>query len=1012
MVATTTVSQAAKRKKTADMPDSPPKRVTRARAKATTDPAPNPKTTKITTASVKAVAEKKQAIEPGKPIKRKTRADDEHDEPVQEPLAKNQPKSKHTKAGTRGKKILEATGDAVENVEPMGPPARTRGRQPKVAIAEEQQMEVPKSRGRVRKAVAPGKTAPSDANEPTSTAEPIKRTTRGRAASAIVATSTVLTVSKPLAAKKKVKFQEELEKDKENVPIQAEAPKAKNTATGLKAKPARKPPAARSTTRGRKAIEQTTQTKGTTQEVEALPLSPKKIKQIAKSSSISSEDELCGEKTPIRALSVSPVKPSMSLSKPIGKGVLDLDLKPTGEPVSPMKNLSSTVLASPARRPPQSPFKNALKDSPKRGNLASTMERPTPKSLQSPARILFGGSARRGNFGDALGQRPLLSSQSPSKASLFQSPARRPIGSPVKMAAPKTPGKSDLLVPAIGAATASKQVNTFELPDLSNTHTSPVRAARSPGSSVEAQKNTILEQDTAPEQADLTSNNADSPVEESQASSNLPSNADLDVPKKSVVHASNSDDDSHALSKAEETAAKDCQNSDDPGSAEKFTENTQDSRSTTPPDPSPFFAAPAYTSIFPIPRDNAVESDFEDELASPQKSYAPTPLRKFGVSTKDFSMPSDTRAIGTANTFKSSNEKQPAQGTPHCSSRSTRENNASSMTPLAVQLSSWLASSPEKQNSSRRPGQGRGIFSPREQVVVESPPKSSFFEDQMAMHDEQSDQTMSAIDFNEEDCMEMQTSQGSHASPAPEVFGDENALPIDPLLLEAELIADHTLTCTPAKVFSEQPREIHTVSKVPLRPAGEESPRKVPRNRSKSLVGPLAIINTPTRPNAGRSSTVISKSQDAKSFQNVEQGRDLFNVATPTKLTSENPQTPKTSDFSIAGTPLGTNIIPDVLKGAVVYVDVHTTEGADASGIFVELLTQMGARCVKQWLWNPRASMAGNPEDELEPSDTSTPGGKIGITHVVYKDGGKRTLEKVRDSKGVVLCVGVGWVLE
>ena len=39
-------------------------------------------------------------------------------------------------------------------------------------------------------------------------------------------------------------------------------------------------------------------------------------------------------------------------------------------------------------------------------------------------------------------------------------------------------------------------------------------------------------------------------------------------------------------------------------------------------------------------------------------------------------------------------------------------------------------------------------------------------------------------------------------------------------------------------------------------------------------------------------------------------------------------------------------------------------------------------------------------------------GSKIGITHVVYKDGGKRTLEKVRDTEGVVKCVGVGWVLE
>jgi hypothetical protein len=64
----------------------------------------------------------------------------------------------------------------------------------------------------------------------------------------------------------------------------------------------------------------------------------------------------------------------------------------------------------------------------------------------------------------------------------------------------------------------------------------------------------------------------------------------------------------------------------------------------------------------------------------------------------------------------------------------------------------------------------------------------------------------------------------------------------------------------------------------------------------------------------------------------------------------------------------------------------------------------MGARCVKEWRWNPRSSVHGG--DDLAAMS------KIGITHVVYKDGGKRTLEKVRDAKGEVTCVGVRWVLE
>ena len=105
---------------------------------------------------------------------------------------------------------------------------------------------------------------------------------------------------------------------------------------------------------------------------------------------------------------------------------------------------------------------------------------------------------------------------------------------------------------------------------------------------------------------------------------------------------------------------------------------------------------------------------------------------------------------------------------------------------------------------------------------------------------------------------------------------------------------------------------------------------------------------------------------------------------------------------SPAKTPTRPVEVNGILSGAVVYVDVHTTEGADASGLFIELLTQMGAKCVKTWNWNPRQSAAN--EDAASP--------KIGITHVVYKDGGKRTLEKVQAAAGVVRCVGVSWVLD
>lgn len=1018
MVAAKIAPQAAKRKKTADMPESPPKRVTRARAKATIDSGTMPKTTKITTASAKASAEKKQAIESARPVKRKTRADDEHNEPMDEAVEEPQPKGKPAKAGAKTKKAVEPIKDVPEVVEKVRPATKPKGRPAKAAV------EAPKPRGRPRNAVVPAVPISPDTKEPIQKAVPVMRTTRGRAASSAVDTSTIASIPKPTAAKKKVKFQDESDRNKENVPIQLKVPKKTIAATGLKAKPVRKPAVARTTTRVRKAAEEKTQSIDGAHEDGIGPLSPKKVKQVAKSNSISSEDELCGDKSPMRALSISPIKLPTSPSKQIGDGVSKLDILSTAEPASPTKDLLATVLASPARRPPLSPFKDALKGSPRRGDLGDGMVRPTPKSSHSPARILFGESARRGNLGDTLGQRHILASQSPTKASLLQSPARRPVGSPVKISAPKTPGKLWQSVPVIDAVTASKQVNTFEIPEIlsQNSFTGPLRAVRHPGSSVKVHKITTTEQETALEQAISTA----TPTESTQegmgtmtAALTSPSNKVLETPEGPILSEPVLESLTLPSSRPCKAASEDGGNSNIVDPVEKLADDVDHVRSTTPPKSPSLFAAPAFTKVFSTLRHTPEDSDSEDELSSPTKPYVPTPLRIYGVSTKDFSTPGNTQLFAKMATMKSANEGMIAQGDSQASANSKDDHNAISITPLAMQLSSWVASSPEKKTPSNRFSQDHGVFSARGatsinrpgHVVVESPPKTSFFEDQMAMRDEEGDVTMQEPEIRQEDCIEIQASQDSQVS---EEYGDENALPIDPLLLEAEQEAeDHTLTCTPAKVFADQPREIHTVSKVPLRPAGDESPRKIPRKRSKSLTGPLAVANNPDRQSADRSSTVISKPQGVNAFKYSEEvNMPAINFTTSMEAPIENPQTPKIGNFSIAGSPVGMNIVPDVLKGAVVYVDVHTTEGADASGIFVELLTQMGARCVKQWLWNPRASVSVRPEDETEPSDASTPGGKIGITHVVYKDGGKRTLEKVRESKGVVLCVGVGWVLE
>lgn len=248
---------------------------------------------------------------------------------------------------------------------------------------------------------------------------------------------------------------------------------------------------------------------------------------------------------------------------------------------------------------------------------------------------------------------------------------------------------------------------------------------------------------------------------------------------------------------------------------------------------------------------------------------------------------------------------------------------------------------------------------------------------------------------------------------------------------------------------------VHTVSKVPLKPEGQDSPLKMPlslkrrrsssnasptraspRLRKSSIFAPALAAQEETVPEfsprkvprlmehdspARRASAHIARS--------VERRQSRASIGSKAPSRSSSPvKSRRTSEFSARSADsrqsrpstkmpprspspiksprksIGSN--NGVLTGAVVYVDVHTTEGEDASGIFIELLQQMGARCVKNWAWNPRASLL--PESAVEQHKD----GRVGITHVIYKDGGVRTLEKVRHAAGLVKCVGVGWVLD
>ncbi|KAG5953473.1 hypothetical protein E4U58_000387 [Claviceps cyperi] len=212
--------------------------------------------------------------------------------------------------------------------------------------------------------------------------------------------------------------------------------------------------------------------------------------------------------------------------------------------------------------------------------------------------------------------------------------------------------------------------------------------------------------------------------------------------------------------------------------------------------------------------------------------------------------------------------------------------------------------------------------------------------------------------------------------------GDENEMPVESTLARKQ----PPQMATPAR--SLRPTVIFTTTKIPLKPAEDSETSPLKERRS----------------SAGRASYIFGGSLSRSATVNLcspTEGKARTSMFTRGNMLSTPIQIDQRSSAVTPGSFSRRDVDPELLRGCVVLVDVHTIEGADASGIFVELLTQMGAKCVKTWQWNPEGSGNGNSSSS-----------KVGITHVIFKDGGKRTMEKVRETRGVVHCVGVSWVLD
>ena len=1002
MVSQSTTVGSRKRKLPTAMTGSPPKRMTRARTKASED---SELGIKITTASVRAGATGRTPVKPVKVAQRKPRAVLPKPDTTQARAEVDIAAAEPIKTRGRPKKTLIDPSTEKDTTKPN---LRTRGRQEQpIKHVEKDADEVAKPRARLRKTKEAPLNGAIHGKDGTVEAEVSKKPTRARAQTVKVQVET-MTVPKPTTGRKKVTFQDQSRQDKENIPVLPQAAKNIETKpTGLRAKPVRKPASAKIGVRSKKSVaDKATDNDSANNREGPKPLSPKKVTQVAKSSSISSDDELCGERTPVRAMSKSPVKAQVKILHSQPQSSPRCEASTTAR--SPIKAPSVSTMISPARRPPPSPFKDCLKASPRRGHLESS----------TAVQPVFGAV------------------KTPMKVPLMKSPARRPV-SPSKTMVFGSPGKSSMTAPEIGAADSSKAVSTFRLSNFTPKPflSSPRRAEKSTGQlgkilkmkpieiEKEAQSKTGLVVERL-QISDCAKEAADVIVEESSM--------DLGHQEWYAVVAENLL--GSPMVGVETTKTVQIATQVVP---EDEMETPAAALSTTPPgEPSELSAANAHAFSLgsPVFRSTFEDSDSEDELQSGSANSSISPLRKYNVSVKDFG------ARGTPTPDTGFRTPKSTTGGPcmlHQSGRSSRTRNKRSIvnggvsiTPLAVQLSSWLASSPEKNTSETEQTASRGIFSfvakssPAKTVgcsqaaVIETPPKATFFEDEMIVRDQEAASSENETWSDNREPLVCEASQESHDS---EEYGDENAMPVDPELLqanEAPLQPSQT-TCTPAKVFQAYPREIHTVSKVPLKPSADDSPLQVPRKRSRSVSTPLASVDELTRPASGRSISMVSLNPD-KAREPLGEYEYPSKKMAAANLVLHSPSTPVQHPWFSLGSPVRTvrkGADARILRGAVVYVDVYTTEGADASGIFVELLTQMGAKCVKQWNWNPFAVVSSYSPDDTPTgrsaaSDQSISSRKVGITHVVFKDGGKRTLEKIRESKGLVLPVGVGWVLE
>ncbi|KAI3319636.1 hypothetical protein HD806DRAFT_547896 [Xylariaceae sp. AK1471] len=1034
--------------------------------------------------------------------------------------------TKNTVKNTTKRATKTATKTATKSTTK---PKATRGRPKKSTTATETPAVLKKqtpptiTRTRTRKTVAKD-------DDASAAKKPAKKTARPAATRSITTTYTTeptpglkSAVSRPAAKtdgvlKKTVTFQEP---EKENVvPGAATKPKTTTTetsTTGMRAKPVRKPAVPTRTTRASARA-------ATTEKTEKKPLSPKKDGQnLPLLRDTGSDDELAAyDNTPLKPMMKSPIKPPSAVRKlelpPVEKQK-DENSKKLLEPSF------ASVFSSPARRPPTSPFKDAMKSPAKRVDAVPTLIFSSVNSeaqgAQSVSKLsMLQSPAKRPQMPlqafQQLSQEQAGIPRSPMKMSLLNTPAKRP-ASPLKLPDSSIPRTEDKLQEAPKEHSPSPMEETSPDQQLQ----SQIRAEADP---TPPRRSTVIEKTPEPieEVSEVSEISEVSDEDDMDIQLESPSQPQLAFPGRlSAVLPRHADP---ALKenplpvpqleeqcmdvcepKSEEQSVKVCE-------AETEEHTTDVSEAQTEENPTgiceaeieaqPMNVCETKSEEQPM---NKRESETVEQVipisAQPTSSQSPLKRVILGLGEKDLnddymSQSEDELALSNKTITKYQDNTLsgpvPTTPTPSLLKGSPKKLPASALRAASRAIQSVARgrvyvpylNRVDIQKASKGPKLTRqqqveeqdelamreeedefSMLEEKDFPVVETTPSKGFFDDEMKIRagmenqeNKDGSETQAAMeellkadidakfdkhDFNDlgitnEDTMEAQAIREAQAtmeellkadidakfdkhdfndlgimnedislaevdeasllsiqeadesrlhddalSEASQEYGDENAVPIDPALLGNRTVAG-AAPVTPKRKFAHT--SFHTTSKVPLKPA-DDSPRDIKRHCS--TVSKLSL----QRPNSlYRDATSPTKDSD-----------DMMDIDKKPEEESKPSATPsKSSAWSSVGTPARTprrDLNSGLLRGAIVFVDVHTSEGADAGRLFVDLLIQMGARCVKSWPWNP------NGDGELDAA-------KIGITHVVFKDGGKRTLEKVIESDGLVHCVQVGWVLD